>query len=730
MKTKRKTRRALAAAVCLLALAALGLLVWLAVLLVKSVTGAAGPDMRRLENVRAVELSASWSSYFATGQDRAAQEAYLTSTLDEAAAQGANTVLLTGRVHEGTGAAAALFRSSTKDEAAPPLAAAVQESDRFLNRFDPLKLLLQEAKSRGMQVALLATDSTGNPIPDEGELPLWLTDAAKHYKLTVYSQTTGGSLGVRTYTAYSDAPDLLRLDADPGVLAAAYQLNPGRGLILGDLADLVAGGSNAAVLLSYVGGGELPALLEKQIPQTLAIVSPDPSVLAYGDEIFLIGTSDPSQPVTVNGQAVTYQGAKGVWGVTLPLKAGENNYSAVQGGQTVTITVRKGAGGGGAGAARPDGSVPAQWGQKLRVTATLASQLSQYSNDDSIAMTAYKGAVAEVANSVAFTRSNKNTYAYQLQNGSYILAKDCELLSPGTPDAAFTGASHSAEGNVEYLTFTGSGTPLYTHTWEGNVLTLNFYSASLNGQLPADFGFGGATVTSELGEHGFALTFTFNEVDPLWGYHVDYLDDGTTRIALKHQPLRSADPAKPLSGVTVMLDPGHGDTDMGAVGSPDPDFPQEKDLNLAASLAARYRLEQLGATVLMTRDTDVFYELGERVEMLNAAKPDFFIAVHHNSTALNKDATGLMGTECYWFYTEGKSLAENLVAGVTAATGREARGVFYNYFYVTRSNICPAVLLETGFVSSPQEYESCADPQALWAEGAAIAQAVLNTLPG
>ena len=448
MKTKRKTRRALAAAVCLLALAALGLLVWLAVLLVKSVTGAAGPDMRRLENVRAVELSASWSSYFAAGQDRAAQEAYLASTLDEAAAQGANTVLLTGRVREGTGAAAALFRSSTKDEAAPPLAAAVQESDRFLNRFDPLKLLLQEAKSRGMQVALLATDSAGNPIPDEGELPLWLTDAAKHYKLTVYSQTTGGSLGVRTYTAYSDAPDLLRLDADPGVLAAAYQLNPGRGLILGDLADLVAGGSNAAVLLSYVGGGELPALLEKQIPQTLAIVSPDPSVLAYGDEIFLIGTSDPSQPVTVNGQAVTYQGAKGVWGVTLPLEAGENNYSAVQGGQTVTITVRKGAGGGGAGAARPDGSVPAQWGQKLRVTATLASQLSQYNNDDSIAMTAYKGAVAEVANSVAFTRSNKNTYAYQLQNGSYILAKDCELLPPGTPDAAFTGASHSAEGNV------------------------------------------------------------------------------------------------------------------------------------------------------------------------------------------------------------------------------------------------------------------------------------------
>ena len=68
----------------------------------------------------------------------------------------------------------------------------------------------------------------------------------------------------------------------------------------------------------------------------------------------------------------------------------------------------------------------------------------------------------------------------------------------------------------------------------------------------------------------------------------------------------------------------------------------------------------------------------------------------------------LVGTECYWFYTEGKPLAQALVDRFTAATGREARGVFYNYFYVTRSNLCPAVLLETGFVSSPTEYQSCA----------------------
>ena len=346
-------------------------------------------------------------------------------------------------------------------------------------------------------------------------------------------------------------------------------------------------------------------------------------------------------------------------------------------------------------------------------------------------MTAYEGAVATVKKSVSFVRSNRRTYAYQLENGGYILAKDCELLDASTPDAAFTGVERTTEGNMEVFTFTGAGTPLYTHTWEGNELTVTFLSASFSGQMPADLGFGGATVTAEATEAGgFSLHFVFNDVDPLWGYHVRYTADGTAQLLLKHQPKRSDADTGPLTGVTVMLDPGHGDTDTGAVGVPEGDFPQEKDLNLAEALAAKYRLEQLGATVLMTRADDSFPSLGDRIKALNDAAPDFFISVHHNSTNLDKETDDLVGTECYWFYTEGRPLAEALVNRMCAATGRKARGVFYNYFYVTRSNLCPAVLLETGFVSSPTEYQSCAGDLGLWAEGGAIAQAVLDCVPG
>ena len=722
MKTKAKNRRALSALICLLALAALVGLVFLVSLLFKGLSGS-GPDMRSLKDVRAVELSSAWSSYFSSPRTREEMEGYLTSSLDEVQALNGNTILLTGRV-----GADGLFRLKEK-QGGPAVAASIEEADKLFNRFEPLVYLAKEAKSRGIQVALLATGDAGVPLTDGAELPAWLQEAAGHYKLSVYSQTTATGSAVQSYLSYTDGPDLLRLDGNPGVLATTWQMNTSRGLVLGELSALLTDSTSAMLLQTYIAeGSSLPTILEKSLPQTLGFLSPDPAASAYGDNIYLIGTSDPSQPLTVNGQEVQRTTKTGVWGLLLPLEAGMNNYSAVQGGDTVTISVKKGVGGGTV-AARPDGSVPAQWGQKLRITGTLASLLTEYGNDDAIAMTAYKGGVAEVARSVAFTRGTKKTHAYQLQHGAYVLAKDCELLEPGTPDGALTGLTVSTEGNVEYLTFGGSGTPIYTHDWQGNKLVLNFYSTSFDGQLPANINFGGATVSYELGEHGFALIFEFNEADPLWGYHVDYLD-GTTRIALKHQPQRGSDPAKPLAGITVMLDPGHGGNDSGAFGSPNTEVPQEKDLNLAAAKAAQHRLEQLGATVLMTRDTDVFYELYERVDMLNQAKPDFFIAVHHNSTVLSKDASGLVGTECYWFYTEGKPLAQNLVTRVTESTGRPARGDIYNYFYVTRSNICPAVLLETGFVSSPNEFEQCSDVATLWATGGAIAQAVLDSVPG
>lgn len=744
MKHKYQKRRILAVVVCLLALAAL---VGLGALVGKLLfSGKSGPNMTQLSNVQAVELPESWAQYLATDAKKEDKTAYLETLVQRVKSTGANTILLTGWLDDD----GVLFRNGKKDSQ-PAVAAGIAEADGFFQKYDPLKELIALVNEAGMQIALVANDEDGLPIIDAtGALPEYLAAAASAYKLTVYADfpPVGWDENrpvpqVTQYVSFSeDAPTLLRQDVSAGTLAAAWQADKTCGLVLGSLTDIEADPSYALLVLAYTApvAPSLTApeaepseatteLMTLHIPQTLSFLSPDPANLASGDAVYLIGTSDPSLPVTINGQEPNVRSENGVFGIALPLNAGDNNYSAVQGDQTVTIVVRKSSGTGGTSVARPDGSVAATTGQKLRITTTLASMLSDYTNNDAIVMTAYQGGIATVQDSVAFTRGTQKTYAYKLQNGSYVLAKDCELLPSGTAGASFDGVAHSTEGNMEALEFSGSGTPIFEHNWSGNSFSIQFFSASFTGELPESFGFEGAIASVTRGTESFTLNFQFSDADPLYGYHVDYTETGSIRLVLKHQPKRSADPAKPLSGIAVLLDPGHGDTDMGAFGCPDPTVPQEKDVNLALGLAARTRLEQLGATVIMTRDTDVFYTLGERVEMLNTAKPDFFISLHHNSTVLNRDVSELWGTECYWFYTNGKQLAQQLVSQVCYATGRVERGTFYEYFYVTRSNICPAVLLETGFVSNPIEFDDCTQDNTIWRTGAAVAEAVLACLP-
>ena len=199
----------------------------------------------------------------------------------------------------------------------------------------------------------------------------------------------------------------------------------------------------------------------------------------------------------------------------------------------------------------------------------------------------------------------------------------------------------------------------------------------------------------------------------------------TVQVVLKAAPARSTEPNKPLAGVKVLLDAGHGDADAGAMGAGGQSAPLEKDANLAVARAAQYRLEQLGATVEMIRTDDTFLSLEQRNAKITELRPDFFIAVHHNSVALNNDANNSAGTECYYFYDSGKALAEALVNNVTAATNRPSRGAMWGYYYVTRNTLCPAVLLETGFMPNPAEFEAVTDETCIWAAGDAIARSVL-----
>ncbi len=681
-------------------------------------------------------LDDAWTAKLAACTTQQQMKNAIDAALDSASALHCTAVAWTARAADGT----AFFRDGTKTL---PAAGALTAGDRFFSRFDAVQYLVRRADSAGLQVLLLATDDSGSLLSADAlaDLPAWETALAKKHGLTVIAAQAGddGAAAGTTlisYAASDGGAGLLRADADPALLASAKQTEGDalHGVILGDLTALQQDGSSAALYLRYVSGGALPDLTQywdgKALSQTLAVTYPTADNTTVNDSsLFLMGTSDPAADLTLNGAAVARYGTQGVWGVLVTLSEGANAFSLQNGGTALTYTVQYEKPAAVKVTPAADGTPGTEAvGKKVRITDAIASALSDYGDSSSIRETLYQGATAEITKVVTYTSGAKITHAYQLATGDYIRAASCEVADAA--DAAFTGCTVNTDeaSRSTQLLFTG-GTPAVYHSWEGSTLTLTFLSASYTGTAPAADGAFLTGSTVENGDGRFTLTLTFSADEPLYGWAVNYnAADNTTSIWLKRAPHLSADAAAPLAGVTVLLDPGHGGSADGAMGSGGTAAPEEKELNLSAAYAAKYRLEQLGATVLLTREGDTNPSLGDRVTEMNTLHPDFFISIHHNSVELTADVNQSTGTEAYWFYSSGEAFAGNLVDSVASAAGRKARGTDYGYYYVTRSNICPATLLELGFVTNPAEYEACADPDTLWAEGSAIATAVYRTV--
>ena len=169
---------------------------------------------------------------------------------------------------------------------------------------------------------------------------------------------------------------------------------------------------------------------------------------------------------------------------------------------------------------------------------------------------------------------------------------------------------------------------------------------------------------------------------------------------------------------TIFLDPGHGGRDSGAYyyGI------AEKDLNLQVSRKLRKRLEELGYTVLTSRDSDVDVDfVTERSGMVNKTNADFFISIHFNATG--NDTTLNLGIQTYSYkeevgypskinqywhnnpdrISESNRLAADLHSSLLTETGARDAGLLQATFAVLRETAKPAVLLELGYMDNSEE---------------------------
>jgi N-acetylmuramoyl-L-alanine amidase len=178
-------------------------------------------------------------------------------------------------------------------------------------------------------------------------------------------------------------------------------------------------------------------------------------------------------------------------------------------------------------------------------------------------------------------------------------------------------------------------------------------------------------------------------------------------------------PVQANGRVLVMLDPGHGGKDPGAIGLND-----LKEVDVIMPIANRVAaiLRSKGIAVKMTRNDDYFVNLDDRVAMSRNAGATLFVSIHANSIDNRPDVNGL---ETY-HYNIGQSLAESVHGSTVDYVNKNGfylndRRVRTARFLVLRKSSIPAILIETGYLTSEAENARLRNPeyQKVMAEGIA-----------
>ncbi len=171
----------------------------------------------------------------------------------------------------------------------------------------------------------------------------------------------------------------------------------------------------------------------------------------------------------------------------------------------------------------------------------------------------------------------------------------------------------------------------------------------------------------------------------------------------------------------VVLDPGHGGRDPGAVHN----GLKEKDLTLKVGLYLYELMQQMPQTkVYMTRNTDVYPEFVDRTGLANELEADLFISIHFNANVSTKPK----GTEVYYLARKNeyegtltsKKAAQIMQNQLVSQLGTVNRGIKTENFIVLRNTIMPAVLLEIGFLSNAEDAQKFKNEENIWRSAQAI----------
>lgn len=378
-------------------------------------------------------------------------------------------------------------------------------------------------------------------------------------------------------------------------------------------------------------------------------------------------------------------------------------------------------------------------GTIMKITSAYAESfdngINDYSNPKNAHMPA--GTLDVLKKSVYDPESGQNYYllgcgrrvytssATTYQSGGTLTENKISVASSSV-GTTYTSISLNSTWAVPYdLSFTPQSYPLESHmgtfgpiydisSFTADTITITFHyttkgsgSISVSGSPVIASGSWSNNETAKTS----TLTLKMKKAGYFCGYTAKWSGNKLT-FQFRHQNKKSADTAKPLSGMTIMVDPGHGGPYPGTgTAATDTELVKglyEKTLTLKYGLSLQAKLQNLGATVIMTRSTDVFHELYELQAMAREKQPDLYVSCHMDGFSSQR----ANGPSVHYYNEWSKSLAAKTYARLRAAylnhnansTERgNLGGGTWDPFAVTRISDCPSILIEFGFMTSPDD---------------------------
>ncbi|MBE6614223.1 MAG: hypothetical protein E7631_02840 [Ruminococcaceae bacterium] len=332
-----------------------------------------------------------------------------------------------------------------------------------------------------------------------------------------------------------------------------------------------------------------------------------------------------------------------------------------------------------------------------------------------------------------YVKAQKNGF-YELRMGGFIAEEWVDEIYSAdlSAKAQIQKAVVSDKGEHTELRLTtgGDNLPYYGRVEDGKFI-VTLYNADAASAVTATVGknplFSDCSITRTPEKNRVRYELTLKSDRNFYGFDL-YYENGDIVITCTNPIAVDLDSAKPLEGIHIILDAGHGGSDRGAAGAQNTDSAvlNEEDLNLLITLEAEKLLLALGADVELTRREDITLDLYARMDILKAKEPDLCISIHQNSMGYTSDITRIRGVLPLYWADSGKLLADTVGAGVANRTGRFLRDTTSQMLAMCRSPKFPQTLIEVGFITCVEEYEQMVSGRGITQAAEGIRDGVLE----